>query len=120
MKKELIRDLCKSICLLVFLMAQSNLFAQIEEVKTIDKSFEVQKGALVKVMHNKGALYVRKSMSNKVEARLYVTVKGKHQEDVKTLLNLIEVGSQGDGRSQLELATLTNIRNWSKYKITII
>ena len=79
MKKELMKNLCKIICMVGLILVHFNLSAQIEKTKTIDESFAVQKGALVQISHQKGDLHVKKSMTNKVETRLYVTVVGNRE-----------------------------------------
>ena len=114
MKKELMKDLCRIFCIVGLILVHFNLSAQIEKVKTIDKSFSVQKGALIKISHQKGDLHVRKSMTNKVEARLYVSVIGNREADVIALLDMIEIENNGNGKSQLELSTKTNAVNWKK------
>ena len=64
MKKELMKDLCRTVCMLGLILVHFNLSAQIEKVKTIDESFAVQKGALVQISHQKGTMHVKKSMTN--------------------------------------------------------
>ncbi len=114
MKKELTKDLCKIICTVGLILVHFNLSAQIEKVKTIDESFAVQKGALVQITHQKGALYVKKSMTNKVEVRLYVSVLGNKEADAVALLDMIEIEHHENGKSLLEISTKTNAVNWSK------
>jgi len=114
MKKELMKNLCRIICMVGFILVHFNLSAQIEKVKTIDKSFAVQKGALVQISHQKGAMYVKKSMTNKVEVRLYVLVVGKNEGDAEKMLNTINIEHHEKGKSQLEITTKTNATNWTK------
>lgn len=114
MKKELMKNLCKIICMVGLILVQFNLSAQIEKVKTIDKSFTVQKGALVQISHQKGALYVKKSLTNKVEVRLYVSITGNRESDVIAFLDIIEIEHNENGSSHLEISTKTNAINWSK------
>lgn len=114
MKKELMKNLCRIICMVGLILVHFNLSAQIEKVKTIDKSFAVQKGALVQISHQKGAMYVKKSMTNKVEVRLYVLVEGNKEEDAEKMLNTINIEHNGNGKSQLEITTKTNATNWTK------
>ena len=114
MKKELMKNLCRIICMVGFILVHFNLSAQIEKVKTIDKSFAVQKGALVQISHQKGTMYVKKSMTNKVEVRLYVLVVGKNEGDAEKMLNTINIEHHEKGKSQLEITTKTNATNWTK------
>ncbi len=114
MKKELMKNLCRTICMVGLILVHFNLSAQIEKVKTIDKSFAVQKGALIQISHQKGDLYVKKSMTNKVEARLYVSVTGNREADAVALLDMIDIENNGNSKSRLELSTKTNAVNWSK------
>lgn len=114
MKKELMKNLCRVICMVGLILVHFNLFAQIEKAKTIDESFAVQKGALVQISHQKGAMHVKKSMTNKVEVRLYVLVVGDREEDVEEMLNTINIQHYENGRSQLEITTKTNTTNWVK------
>jgi len=114
MKKELMKNLCRSFCIVGLLLVHFNLSAQIEKTKTIDESFVVQKGALVQISHQKGALHVKKSLTNKVETRLYVSVVGNREQDAEQMLNTITIEHQENGRSSLEISTKTNTTNWNK------
>ena len=114
MKKELMKDLCRTVCMLGLILVHFNLSAQIEKVKTIDESFAVQKGALVQISHQKGTMHVKKSMTNKVEVRLYVLVVGNNEEDAGKMVNTINIEHSENGQSQLEITTKTNTTNWSK------
>lgn len=114
MKKELMKNLCRIICMVGLILVHFNLSAQIEKVKTIDESFAVQKGALVQISHQKGDLHVKKSLTNKVEVRLYVSVSGKREADAVALLDMIEIEHNGNGKSHIEISTKTNAINWSK------
>ncbi len=114
MKKELMKNLCKIICMVGLILVHFNLSAQIEKTKTIDESFVVQKGALIQISHQKGAMHVKKSMTNKVEVRLYVLVEGSKAEDAEKMLNTINIEHSGNGKSQLEITTKTNATNWTK------
>ena len=96
------------------ILVHFNLSAQIEKVKTIDESFAVQKGALVQISHQKGALHVKKSLTNKVEVRLYVSVSGKREADAVALLDMIKIEHNRNGKSHIEISTKTNAINWSK------
>lgn len=114
MKKELMKNLCRIFCMAGLILVHFNLSAQIEKVKTIDESFAIQKGALVQISHQKGAMHVKKSMTNKVEVRLYVLVEGNREEDAEKMLNTINIEQNGNGKSQLEITTKTNTKNWTK------
>ena len=114
MKKELMKNLCRIFCMVGLILVHFNLSAQIEKVKTIDKSYPVEKGALVQISHQKGAMHVKKSMTNKVEVRLYILVAGKKEADAVALLDMIEIEKSGTGNSHLEISTKTNTTNWSK------
>ena len=114
MKKELMKNLCKIICMVGLILVHFNLSAQIEKIKTIDESFAVQKGALVQISHQKGAMHVKKSMTNKVEVRLYVLVVGNKEDDAVKMLNTINIEHNKTGKSLLEISTKTNTTNWSK------
>ncbi|MFK7773488.1 MAG: hypothetical protein AB8F94_15165 [Saprospiraceae bacterium] len=108
------KNLCRIICMVGLILVHFNLSAQIEKTKTIDESFAVQKGAFVQISHQKGAMYVKKSMTNKVEVRLYVLVEGNKEKDVERMLNTINIEHNGNDKSQLEITTKTNTTNWSK------
>ena len=114
MKKELMKNLCRIICMVGLILVHFNLSAQIEKTKTIDESFAVQKGALVQISHQKGAMHVKKSMTNKVEIRLYVSVVGNRENDAEEMLNTITIEHNENGRSLLEISTKTNTTNWTK------
>ncbi|MFK8006528.1 MAG: hypothetical protein AB8H03_09160 [Saprospiraceae bacterium] len=108
------KNLCRIICMVGLILVHFNLSAQIEKVKTIDESFAVQKGALVQISHQKGAMHVKKSMTNKVEVRLYVLVEGSNAKDAEKMLNTINIEHSENGKSQLEITTKTNTSNWTK------
>ena len=120
MKKELMNDRCEvsylksRFLLMVFLMMSVSVFSQIEKTKTFEKSYEVQKGAWIKIVHRDGAIRIKRSRSNKVITQLDVMVTGKYKEDVEALLQEIELEQSTNGRSQVEILTVTNTENWVK------
>lgn len=114
MKKELMKNLCRLFCMVGLILAHFNLSAQIEKTKTIDESFAVQKGALVYISHKKGALHIKKSTTNKVEARLYVSVTGNREGDAEKMLNAITLEQNEQSRSLVEISTSTNTAKWNK------
>jgi len=117
MKKELMKNRCKNFYevffLIVFLMINSAAFGQVEKSKTIEKTFSIKKGALVKVNHRRGKLHIKKSSSKDVRALLNVSINGRHGEDVNDLLNAIDIGKDGS-ETQISIYSNGNIRNWRK------
>lgn len=117
MKKGLMKNQCKNFYevffLIVFLMINSTVFAQVEKSKTIEKTYSIKKGALVKVNHRRGKLHIKKSSSKDVKALLSVSINGKHEQDVNDLLNIIDIGKDGK-ETQVSIYSNEFIRNWRK------
>ena len=89
MKKESMRSRCNLFFLLLgCLLLNLTVNAQIEKTKTVNESFTINKGALVKVNHRKGALHVKRSANDEVKIRMDVLVSGKYEKDVEALLQI--------------------------------
>ena len=114
MKKGLMKNLpCKVLTIMVgMLLMIPSLMAQYEETKTINESFSISSGALIKIAHQKGALRIKRTTGKKVVANLEVKVTGKREKDVNEFIHKMELSLTKEGGTFI-LVSNSGMKNWS-------
>ncbi len=123
MKKGLMKNLqCKVLTIRNFIKASflavgmllmiPSLMAQYEQTKSIDESFSISPGALIKINHQKGELRIKRTTGKKVVARLDATVRGKRESDVNEFISKMELSQKEEGGNFI-LVSNSSMKNWS-------
>lgn len=114
MKKGLMKNLqCKVLTIVVgMLLMIPSLMAQYEQTITINESYSISQGALIKVDHQKGELRIKRTTGKKILVQMDARVQGKRENDVNEFIEAIAVSQVQEG-SNIILTSNGNMSNWS-------
>lgn len=86
-------------------------YSQIERNKRLEKSFSGKE--VLALQHRHGNCTVRASDDGRIHYEAVITVEGRDESDVQSVLNRFEIQAQETGR-ELSLNTDFGIRSWNK------